>query len=199
MGFQVSLESVALTQQAPPGVHPAVCVAIIDIGTHKTNFKGKLRDTHKVVFIWELPDCATSGTESQLQFAVKEYTLSLANGSNLRGDIESRRGSKLPDIGDFDLLTELGTSCMINMVQEEQYTNIGSIMPLYRTTQPPKAHVEPYSFTLEDWSGPSDTNFPKWLPHVFGKSVRSKVMMSHELTGSMGSQSTSNGSQNIPF
>jgi hypothetical protein len=39
----------------PAGLHPAICYAIIDMGTHQENFKGNVSNKPKVKFCFEFP------------------------------------------------------------------------------------------------------------------------------------------------
>lgn len=41
-------------EKPPPGNHPAVCVAIIDMGTQKQEYQGNVTFAHRAYFVWEL-------------------------------------------------------------------------------------------------------------------------------------------------
>ena len=40
----------------PTGVHPAVCIQIIDLGLQESTFEGRTKCQHTVWFQWELPN-----------------------------------------------------------------------------------------------------------------------------------------------
>ena len=43
-------------ENAPVGNHPAVLVAMIDIGTHEEDYQGAKKQTRKIYLAWELVD-----------------------------------------------------------------------------------------------------------------------------------------------
>ena len=66
----------------PAGVHPAICIGFIDMGTQETRFGNK----HQIRIRWELP---TELMEDGRPFTISStYTWSMSSKSRLRADLE---------------------------------------------------------------------------------------------------------------
>jgi len=124
-----------------PGMHPARCVAVIDLGTHvderyKNERTGKPTRAHKVQIQWELPG-QTFEFEGVVRpmMATKRYTLSVHEKANLRKDLESWYGKQFNsaelEAKGFDLEKLLGRPALLNLTHSEdgKYANIKSINP----------------------------------------------------------------------
>lgn len=120
----------------PVGLHPAVCVDVVDLGEVDTDFGRKWR----VRLAWQIADVDPSTGE---RFScVKTYTNSLHKRANLRADLESWRGKKFSEIEakalDLDML--LGASCLLQVVHNtsehtgDVYANVAVILPLPKGT-----------------------------------------------------------------
>jgi hypothetical protein len=121
-------------EPAPPGVHAAVCVDVVDLGILEVVWKGQKKKQHKVRIAWQIgEDRPEDGKPYLVQ---KRYTLSLSEKAALRADLESWRGKPFTrdEEAGFDLETIIGAPCMMNVVQETRdgntYSNIKAIMPL---------------------------------------------------------------------
>jgi hypothetical protein len=120
-------------QPAPPGVHQAVCVDVVDLGILEVTYKGETKKQHKVNLAWQINEDRDDG-KPYLVF--KRYTLSLSEKATLRKDLESWRGRKFTrdeEMG-FDLENVIGVNCLLNIthnqVGDKTYANVVSIMPL---------------------------------------------------------------------
>ena len=146
----------------PPGVFAARCTRIIDLGTHDTEWEGKKKKTHKIVFAFESAELMG---DDEGEFAgkpyliVQRYTASLGAKAKMRADLESWRGRKFTpaEIESFDLHNVLGKPCFVNMVHSDSdssgktYSNVASIMPLPAGMSAPKAVGELLFFSLSDF------------------------------------------------
>jgi hypothetical protein len=131
---------------APEGVHQAVCVDVVDLGTIP-GFGGKPQ--HKVVIVWQIDEKREDG-ERFLLF--KRYTLSLNEKSNLRKDLEAWRGrafTRDEEMG-FDVETVIGVNCMANVQHRQSqdgtktYANVVSLTPLPKALKKTPLTAEAY-------------------------------------------------------
>lgn len=133
---------------APTGNHMARLYSIIDLGHQATEWKGVAKIMHKVVFTWELHgnddnDQPLKTDDGKPLIVSKRYTVSLADASRLRLDLESWSNKKMTDEDrkNFDLSSLLGKFCMVNITHSEdgKYANISGISPVpnaLRNAQP---------------------------------------------------------------
>ena len=117
------------------GIHDAICVFVVDVGTHTTKTQFGEKTQHKVVFCWELDENIKNGEYAGKPFMVsKRYTLSLFKKANLAEDLESWMAKKIPDEtrkAGIDLEIFKGRKCTINLVEsaDGEYVNVGSVLP----------------------------------------------------------------------
>lgn len=110
-------------QHAPAGNHIARCVRLIDLGTQRNEYQGKVSLRNQVMVTWELCDETMEIDGEHKPYLVsKFYTNSLNEKANLRADLESWRGQALSDedLKGFDLQKILGAACMVNVVHTEK-------------------------------------------------------------------------------
>lgn len=103
-----------------PGLYLAICYQMVEIGTVKTSWQGKDKQTRKVRLTWELPDVRKvfkPENGEQARVISKEYTASLGENSMLRKDLKSWRGKDFTpeELERFDLENVLGKPCMLNI------------------------------------------------------------------------------------
>jgi hypothetical protein len=148
---------------APEGVHQAVCVSIIDLGTQEEidNFNGgALKKVHKIQVRWELPhELMPDGNFKGQPFTLtKRYTFSTHEKANFRKDLESWRGKKFTDAdfgaGGFQINKLLGVNCQLNVIHKPKKDGSGTraeiagIMPLGRGMQKAEPHMAPFLLSL---------------------------------------------------
>lgn len=137
-----------------PGMHKARCVKIIDLGTHEYEYQGQSQEKHKILIMFELPECLMKDGKP---FAATLWpTLSLHKKSQLRPLLVSWRGRDFTEVeaSNFDVLKLLDTTCLLNIIHnkvgDNTYANIAAIMPLRKTECP--ARINPLvSFSLSDF------------------------------------------------
>jgi hypothetical protein len=128
--------------KAPPGLHPAVCCDVVDVGMRVNRF-GKRQ--HKVYIVWQL-DVVDPDTGARYE-AIRNYTLSLWQ-SNLAKDLQSWRGKPFTaeEKKGFDLERLLGANCQLQIMHQERngtvYANVESVVPPAKGA--PKLVVENY-------------------------------------------------------
>lgn len=127
-------------EQPPIGTHIARCVRMIDIGTQKGEYQGKVNFKRQVVIGWELPDeLMTEGDFAGKPFMVsKFYTASLSEKSNLRADLKNWHGRDFTNeelIG-FDAKNILSKPCMLSLTtNEKEKIRVTGVMALPKGTQ----------------------------------------------------------------
>jgi len=116
---------------APEGLHAAVCVDVVDLGT----VDGIYGPKEKVRLYWQIEDLSPDDNKPFL--LAKQYTKSLHEKSALRKDLETWRGRKFTqtELDAFDLEKLLGVSCQLQVVHAPKdeggfYANVQAIVPL---------------------------------------------------------------------
>lgn len=138
-------------EQPPIGTHNAVCVAVIDIGTQKTNYQGQEKDTPQIVIRWEIDERMSDGKRFMVQ---GWYTASMNEKAKLRAHLEAWRGLPFKDAdfapGGFSLQKLLNAGCMLNIQHGETgKAKVTSVMKLPKGMAPLKAEVEPFLLDLQ--------------------------------------------------
>ena len=145
---------------APEGVHQAVCVSVIDLGTQEEidNFNGGgTIHRHKVQVRWELAhELMPDGNYAGQPFTMsKRYTFSTHEKANFRKDLEAWRGKKFEAAdfgpGGFNVTKLLGANCQLNIIHKVKAdgkvrADIAGIMPLAKGMQ--KAHPNMCPFII---------------------------------------------------
>lgn len=117
----------------PVGLHPAICYAIIDMGTHTENFKGNVSEKPKVKLCFEfptLPEVVFDETKGPQRLSImQDYNLYSDDKSNLIKMLKQWRGVQKIDLAK-DLPAYLGQPCQIMVVHTTKdditYVNIAS-------------------------------------------------------------------------
>lgn len=159
-----STEGSSTFKPVPPGMHLARCYRIVDLGTQKTEYMGNVKQLHKVMFQFEVHSEDSDGhpllTSSGDPMTVsKNYTVSLAEKSNLRKDLQSWRGKDFSsdELKGFELKNVLGQWAMLSVVEVQRdgntYTNIANINPVPASMKKnglPDGKNELKLFSIED-------------------------------------------------
>jgi hypothetical protein len=131
----------------PPGVHLARLYRIIDLGTQKSEFEGKINHLHKVKFVWEVhgedeKNKPLVTDKGEPMVITKDYTLSWGEKANLRKDLESWRGKPFSaeEQRRFELKNILDQWCMINVQHKPRqkggvFANIIGVTPVPRVVK----------------------------------------------------------------
>jgi hypothetical protein len=170
----------------PAGMHPAVLIGIIDLGTHNQVYNGQSSEVRKLLFCWELVGEPNSKGET---FVVsQDYTWSLNRKSKLRALVESWLAKGL-DEGDFELGQFLGQSCLLSLAEGtsnsgKKFVEIAAIGPPPRGFIVPPASRTPFTFALAGWpSAVQDPPVPSWVPKLYGRLVLDEIKGSKEYLG----------------
>jgi hypothetical protein len=155
----------------PPGVHQAVCYAVIDVGT-QPSMNMKFPAKRKVAITWEIPSERIEIRGEDLPRAITGFwTLTLASKGKLRPLLESWRGRPFTqdELDGFDLENLIGANCLLNIVHNtvagKTYANIASVSPLAKGMAKLELENERMFFALPNEPKESDipSDIPPWL------------------------------------
>ena len=185
----------------PPGMHLARCYRIIDLGTQKTEYQGKVNYQHKVMLGFEVHGEDSQGqplrAETGPMIISKTYTLSLNDKAALRADLVAWRGRDFTIIEAqrFDLKNVLGAWCMVTVATSErdgkQYSNITGINPVplqIKNLGLPEGENDVLYWAIED----GDLN----VLETFGKGIREKIKNSPEYQQRVSGEPATNDAEN---
>jgi len=165
---------------APEGTHVAVCIGVVDLGSHRSEYMGKPRTRRLVRVTWELPDemLTGDGGEARPMMVGKLYTLSLGEKAVLRHDLESWRGRAFTpaELDGFDIAKLAGVACLVTIVHEKKgdknYANIKNVTKIPKGTPTPKTPFnEPLIYSITDGRGEKFKNLPEWLQKKLSECV----------------------------
>jgi hypothetical protein len=176
-------------EQPPVGLHPAVLIGLIDLGTHRSdmpNDKGEFPEVRKFFYIWELS--AEKNKDGDSFLVGNSYTDSLHKKSAQRAMVEGWLGRSLGDSEEFDPLSLVGRECLINLASDttkggKEIVKIKAISPPMKgMTVPPATWVPPIVFHLSQIHSSKDLpSFPDDdLPRVFGVKILDVIRKSKE-------------------
>ena len=189
----------------PPGMHLARCYRIVDLGTQKTEYMGNVKNLHKVMFQFEVHSEDAQGeplltSKGDPMTVSKNYTVSLAEKSNLRKDLQSWRGKDFSsdELKGFELKNVLGQWAMLSVVEAHRdgntYTNIANINPVPASMKKnglPEGKNELKLFSIED----ADLE----LFESFSDNLKNKIRLSPEWENLHGAPDTSSSAAGANF
>lgn len=167
-------------EKPPVGAHPAVLVAIVDLGTTKSTYNGKEKDRHKIMLVWELT--AENNSKGENFLVGQDYTWSLAKNAALRPIVEGFRGTDLADNEEYDIGSMLGQPCQITLGTDPGgYIVVKGVCKPMRGVTVPPASRETYVF---HWgavsSAKDDFGIPEWMPWNYGRKVEDDLKACQE-------------------
>lgn len=130
----------------PEGLHQAVCVDVVDLGTMTTAWGEK----PKVRIVWQVDDVDPA---TGRRYDVREmYTLSLSEKATLRKHLEAWRGRKFApaELRGFDLEHLIGANCQIQVIHNittegRTFANVQAIVP----ANPKAPKLAPLDYTRD--------------------------------------------------
>ena len=166
------------------GTHPAVCVAIIDIGKQYNEQYKKLQP--KVIIQWEITDEQITVDGKDVNRVMSQtYTMSLNERSTLYRDLIAWRGKPFTDeeLAGFNLEKILGVPCLLTVTHQERngrmYANISGIAKAMKGMEIkptlPLFHFDVDEDPLEKMEG-----LPEWIT----KQIKSSEQYKERTAGS---------------
>lgn len=189
MPFKAKAQSQKSSDLAPAGTHQAVLVAIIDLGTHEQEFKGKKSQSHKILLVWELT------AENGHPIVSREFTFSLNTKAKLRGFLESWRGKQFGEGEEIEISELLGKPCLLSIVHGTSsggntYAKVDNVARITKGMKVPDPSRKPVSWEIDGQKLPS----VDWLPYLYGEPVVDVIKRSAEYRGIAPKQETANAS-----
>ena len=128
-----------------PGVYPAVCSMVIDLGVQYNATYNK--SAPQVRLVWEIAGEIVKIDGKDLPRQIfKDFTVSFDDRSNLRKMLQSWRGRPFTpeELQRFDLPNLLGACCLLQLIHKTSergnaYAAVENIMALPKGTAKPKA------------------------------------------------------------
>jgi hypothetical protein len=144
-------------EQPPIGTHVARCVKIIDIGTQKSEYQGKVNIRRQCIIGFELPtELMSEGEYAGKPFTVSRfYTASLGEKANLRKDLANWRGRDFTEqeLEGFDSKNILDKCCMVSLTENDKNkVRITGIMALPKGMQVPARMNDLVYFSLDEFN-----------------------------------------------
>ncbi len=144
-------------EPAPVGAHPARCVKIIDIGTQRSEYQGKVIIRRQCVIGWELPtELIQEGELKGKPFLVsKFYTASLNEKATLAQDLATWRGKALTDDDrrGYAAKNLIGKTCLVNIIHTDKgKAQVKGVMQLPKNMVCPPQISESVFFSLDDFN-----------------------------------------------
>ena len=160
------------------GTHPAVCVALIDIG-EQYNEKYK-KAQRKVIVQFEITDESITVDGEEVNRTMSQtYTMSLSERSALYRDLIAWRGRPFTDeeLAGFDLKNILGVPCLLTIVHQERngstYANVSGIAKAMKgMTIKPTLPLTTFDLDVDPLEKMED--FPEWIVKKIKESVTYK-------------------------
>ncbi len=173
--------------QPPAGNHPAVMVAMVDLGTQVSEYQGKVNRQRRAMCVWELVgEKDTNFPMDDRNFLVGiDLNVSNNEASKFRQWAAARLNQKFPKDYEHDFSQELGKPCLLNVVHTKNgYAKIEGMSAVPRGMIVPKAKLKPFLWSLDDLpQDGSEPNLPDWLPRLYGKKLADVIAECVELNG----------------
>jgi len=125
----IATETAGGWENPTAGLHQAVCIDVIDLGTQSTQWG----DKEKLKLMFQLEETKEDGTPMTIG---RNYTRSLHEKAALRKDLKSWRGADLSDEerSGFDTEKLIGAQAQVNIEEFEKEdgskgSGIGAILP----------------------------------------------------------------------
>jgi len=166
-------------KQLEPGTYAARCIAIIDLGTQKTEWQGKELKRRQAMLMWEVPSELIETKDGEKPMTIsKFYTVSLSEKSNLRPDLEAWRGKPFTpeELLGFDLNNVLNKGCLLSVVHnEKKKARVASVSKLMKGMDVPPAAHQPYIFSLDQYDGTVFLALPQGIQKIIAQSDEYKA------------------------
>jgi hypothetical protein len=167
-----------------PGVHPAVCIGLVDLGTHDSVYQGKAGERHKILILWEL--VAEKKTDGDPFCVHKDFTSSLHVKSDLRKFVEAWQARSIQDGERFDLLSLVKQRCMVSLTEGKsakghRFVEVASCSLPMRGLNVPEPIYPDVVYCLADVNDClTDPPIPDFVPPLYGKKIVEEIKASKE-------------------
>jgi hypothetical protein len=172
-------------EKAPPGNHPAVLVAIIDMGTQwQEGYQGAPgKWQRRAYFVWELvlEKRAEGGGNHVIAL---DLNVSLNDKAKLRKWIEARTGKAIPDGVEYDVSQELGQPCLLGVVMKGDFPKVDSVSGVPKGMAVAEPGHKPVLISLDEFR--AGAKIPDWVPYLYGEPLADVIKRCKEIGGLQG-------------
>lgn len=191
------------------GSYAARCYSMVEIGQTTEEFKGETKTQQKVFISWEFPtELAIFDEEKGEQPYVlsKEFTLSLADKSNLKKFLESWRGQNFTkeELAGFDISKLLGAKCLMSVKHKEPnaegkvWPEISGVALLPKGMECPELINPKRLLTYDEWNEEIFQSLPKFVKDKMETTPEYKELRSGKTTPAPAATSEG-GDDTLPF
>ncbi len=160
----------------PAGLHTAIIFRVIDIGTQKVEYEGRVKFQRKGILSWELPhEKMDDGRPLSIS---KTYTMSLSDKATIVHDLKSWGA---PISRDYDLKDLIGTAGNITVIHQPKKDGSGmadrvqGLAPLKKGEAVPAMTNAPVYFSMDEGMD--------WKTYdTFSESLKARIAQSPEFS-----------------
>lgn len=135
-------------EAAPVGVHDAICISVIDLGTQTGEYNGEPTIKRQELVTWELPE---ELREDGKPFTIsKFYTASIGEKSNLYKDLTSWFGK--PPEAPFVPEELLGKGCQLIITEKNNKHVVSTVAGLKKNAKLPEPVNPLVRFSLDTFN-----------------------------------------------
>ncbi len=160
-------------EKAPPGNHPAILVALIDLGVQENDFQGTKSYQHRAFFCWELT--SEKNTKGVNHIIGIDMTVSMNEKSKLRAWVDAWRGKKTNDGEEFDISTLVGKKCLLSVTEKNGYPKIAGVGGVPKGMTVADATKPLAIFSIDDIKADGSFTLPDWLPYLYGEPLKTII------------------------
>ena len=155
-------------EKVPAGNHPAVLVALIDLGEQHQEYQGVAKWQHQVYLVFEFP--TKKDTTGKTFLLTEAVTYSLNERAKLRKWAQGISGKVIPDGTDFYIDQLLGKPCLVSVLHSEKgYPRIEGVTGYPDGLPAPNATRPPFALTLDEFN--LGKSIPEWVPWMWSRSL----------------------------
>lgn len=200
---------------APADLHLGICVQVIDLGTHTTDFvnpkTGKKITKHEVRLAFELPNAKMENGDPFL--VSQKWNASLHEKAKFRPILESWRGAAFTanETAAFDMKNLLGKAAMVNVVHNPKadgsgvWVNITALAKVGRNPETGEPIKVPTPFNLIKFLELTPERFDAEVFLSLAENTQAHIMKSEEwasvkhLVGGNGDEGTQPPANDAPW
>jgi hypothetical protein len=151
----------------PEGIHPAVCLDVIDLGLVETEYQGQRRVVPKVKLVWESEQKTDDGRNCTVS---KNFTASLHPKSKLADFLGKWRGRPVMPGESIDLSKLIGACCTLVISHQQNLVGktYASIDAISKPTKKlaPSGHYDPAAARqrIAEWKAKQGATAPVAAP-----------------------------------
>lgn len=166
-------------EQPSLGSHLARCIKVIDIGTQRGEYGGKVKITRQNIVGWELPsELMEEGEMAGRPFVVsKFYNATLHKESTLRKDLENWRSKPFTqaELDGFESKNIIGKTCMVTIG-----LNQNGKMKVTAVTSVPKGMTVPPQVNQSLYFSLEPDEFDESIFNGLSDGIKKMIQMSPE-------------------